>query len=64
MILKHQRVSVFLCIQEASTRKNKQQEIQPHHMYNMTCCQHTSKNNYRLKATLLGSNLLPDDGFI
>jgi len=22
------------------------------------------KNNYRLKATLLGTNLLPDDGFI
>jgi len=22
------------------------------------------KNNYRLKATLLGTNFLPDDGFI
>jgi len=22
------------------------------------------ENNYRLKATLLGTNLLPDDGFI
>jgi len=22
------------------------------------------KNNYRLNATLLGTNLLPDDGFI
>jgi len=22
------------------------------------------KNNYRLKATLLGTNLLPDDGFM
>jgi len=69
MILKLQHVSVFYIKPSSGSKfvpnKFEQATRNPtpsHAQYDMLPTY--LKNNYRLKANLLGTNLLPDDGFI